>query len=72
VVDWEETLGLGVERGRGNKYHSGDGGLVAQFQDATGKTIAITGANWKAQTFYTAPLVDAGVIKDVQLVYEKY
>jgi len=58
MVDWEETLGLGVERGRGNKYHPGDGGLVAQFQDATGKTIAITDANWKAQTFYIAPLVD--------------
>ena len=58
MVDWEETLGLGVESGRGNKYHSGDGGLVAQFQDAGGETIAITDANWKAQTFYIAPLVD--------------
>jgi hypothetical protein len=58
MIDWEEILGLGMESNRGTKFHPGDGGLVAQFQDASGKTIAITDANWKAQTFYTAPIVD--------------
>ncbi|PWQ93509.1 hypothetical protein [Leucothrix arctica] len=58
MVDWEETLGLGMESNRGTSLHAGDGGLVAQIQDADGKTIAITDGSWKAQTFYTAPIVD--------------
>jgi len=58
MVDWEETLGLGVESNRGTKYHAGDGGLVAQIQNDAGKTVAITDSSWKAQTFYTAPIVD--------------
>lgn len=58
MVDWEETLGLGMESSRGTQFHAGDGGLVAQFQNDSGKTIAITDSNWKAQTFYTAPIVD--------------
>lgn len=58
MVDWEETLGLGVEGNRGSRFHAGDGGFVAQFQDATGKTILLTDGSWKAQTFYTAPIVD--------------
>jgi len=58
MVDWEETLGLGVESGRGNKYHPGDGGLVAQFQDADGKTIAITDAkDADAQFIWSSNLV---------------
>jgi len=58
MVDWEETLGLGMENNQGTKFHAGDGGFVAQFQDAAGKTVAITDNSWKAQTFYTAPIVD--------------
>lgn len=58
MVDWEETLGLGMEDNRGTKFHAGDGGLVAHFQDAKGKTIAITDNSWKAQTFYTSPIVN--------------
>ncbi len=58
MVDWEETLGLGMENNRGTKFHAGDGGFVAHFQDAEGKTVAITDKSWKAQTFYTAPIVD--------------
>jgi hypothetical protein len=58
MVDWEETLGVGVENNRGTQLHAGDGGLVAQIQNANGKTIAITDGNWRAQTFYTAPIVD--------------
>lgn len=56
MVDWEENLGLGSENNRGKAFHPGDGGLVAHFQDAKGKTVAITDKNWRAQTFYTAPL----------------
>ena len=58
MVDWEENLGLGSEDNRGKAYHPGDGGLVAHFQDANGETVSITDANWRAQTFYTAPLND--------------
>jgi len=66
MVDWEETLGLGMESNRGTQFHAGDGGFVAHFQDAQGKTVAITDSSWKAQTFYTAPIVDRAclVIKD--------
>ncbi len=58
MVDWEETLGLGMEANRGTKFHAGDGGLVAHFQDAKGQTVAITDNSWKAQTFYTSPIVN--------------
>ncbi len=58
MVDWEETLGLGMESNRGTQFHAGDGGFVAHFQDATGKTVALTDKSWKAQTFYTAPIVN--------------
>ena len=34
MVDWEETLGLGVENNRGTQFHAGDGGFVAQIQDS--------------------------------------
>ncbi len=56
VVDWEENLGLGSENNRGKRFHPGDGGFVAHFQDDSGNTVAITDSSWKAQTFYTAPL----------------
>ncbi|MBU2879159.1 hypothetical protein [Aliiglaciecola lipolytica] len=58
MVDWEETLGLGMEYNRGSIFHAGDGGLVAHFQDAKGQTVAITDNSWKAQTFYTSPIVN--------------
>jgi hypothetical protein len=58
LVDWEENSGLGTESNRGNAFHAGDGGMVAVFKDAMGKIIATTNSNWKAQTFYTAPLKD--------------
>jgi len=56
LVDWEENSGLGSEANRGQSYHPGDGGMVAVFKDFENNTIATTNANWKAQTFYTAPL----------------
>ena len=51
LVDWEENLGLGTERGR-SPFHPGDGGFIARFSDGTQ-----TDASWKAQSFYIAPLV---------------
>lgn len=58
LVDWEENLGLGSEENRGNAYHPGDGGMVATFKTSNDEIIATTGADWKAQTFYTAPIKD--------------
>jgi len=58
MVDWEENLGLGSENNRGKKFHPGDGGFVAHIQDVDGKTVSITDENWRAQTFYTAPIKD--------------
>lgn len=58
LVDWEENLGLGSEANRSSKFHPGDGGMVAVFKDQAGKTMATTGSEWKAQTFYTAPIKD--------------
>ncbi len=51
LVDWEEVLGLGMEKNAGRDWHAGDGGLVARFSDGT-----VTDSSWKAQTFYIAPL----------------
>lgn len=56
LVDWEEHLGLGSERGRGGHFSVGDGGMVAVIKDANGKDIAISDSTWKAQTFYTSPI----------------
>ncbi|CAZ98417.1 hypothetical protein Q4603_09295 [Zobellia galactanivorans] len=58
LVDWEENSGLGSEANRGQAFHPGDGGMVAVFKDAKGDIIATTNSDWKAQTFYTAPLRD--------------
>lgn len=58
LVDWEENLGLGTEANQGSQYHPGDGGMVAVFKDAAGNIVATTGSEWKAQTFYTAPIKD--------------
>ena len=58
LVDWEENSGLGTESNKGNEFHAGDGGMVAVFKDTTGEIIATTNSNWKAQTYYTAPLAD--------------
>jgi hypothetical protein len=55
LVDWEENLGLGSED-QATPYHPGDGGMVAVFKDASDNVVAITDGNWKAQTYYTAPI----------------
>lgn len=58
LVDWEEHLGVGCEPNRGKTFHNGDGGMVAIIKDAKNNIIATTNKNWKAQTFYTAPIKD--------------
>lgn len=58
LVDWEENLGLGSEGSNGSAYHPGDGGMVAVFKDESDAVVAITGSDWKAQTYYTAPITD--------------
>ena len=62
LVDWEENLGLGTEANRNFSHHPGDGGLVASFHDANGNPVAITNDQWKAQTFYIAPIRDLSCI----------
>ncbi len=58
LVDWEERMGVGAETNGGFTYHIGDGGMVAIFKDASNNVIAKTGSDWKAQTFYTAPIMN--------------
>lgn len=64
LVDWEENSGLGTERNRGNAHHAGDGGVVAVFKNAQNEIIATTNSNWKAQTFYTAPIKDLSCVSE--------
>ena len=51
VVDWEENLGLATEANRGDRWHPGDGGLIARINDGT-----VTDSTWKVQSFYIGPL----------------
>lgn len=60
AIDWEENLGLGTEANRGNAYHAGDGGFIASFSDGT-----VTGPQWQAQTFYTAPIYDLSCLREI-------
>jgi hypothetical protein len=60
LIDWEENLGVGSEKFQGAPYHAGDGGFIASFSDGT-----ITNNQWKAQTFYTAPIRDLNCLVEV-------
>jgi hypothetical protein len=51
LVDWEEKLGLGMERFPNTEWHAGDGGFIARFSDGV-----VTDAGWRGQSFYIAPL----------------
>lgn len=64
LVDWEERLGLGCETNKLKKYHPGDGGVVAVFKDVSGNVVCKTDAQWKAQTFYIAPIKDYGCVTE--------
>lgn len=57
LVDWEENLGVGSELNGTNSYHPGDGGFMASFSDGT-----VTNSQWKAQSFYIAPLNDPALV----------
>ena len=63
LVDWEESLGLGTERGRGSPMSVGDGGLVAVIKDHNSEAVKITDGSWRAQTFYTAPLINRDCVR---------
>ena len=54
-VDWEthQGVGTGIQR-----YNVGDAGLIAYFSDGNG-----THADWRADTFYIAPLDDPGCVR---------
>lgn len=59
LIDWEENLGIGSELNGGNSFYPGDGGFIAKFSDGT-----VTNANWKAQTFYIAPLSNVNCVNE--------
>ena len=63
-VDWEESLGLGMETQGTSNTHVGDGGFVAVIKNAAGTTVALTNNTWKAQTYYTAPVVDLACVSE--------
>ncbi|CAM4156294.1 YHYH protein [Pseudoalteromonas byunsanensis] len=64
LVDWEETLGTGTENNQGSAYAAGDGGMVAVFKDSNGEIVGVTNNQWKAQTFYTAPIVEKSCLSE--------
>lgn len=64
LVDWEEHLGVGCEPNRGKTFHNGDGGMVAVIKDAENNIIATTNKDWKAQTFYTAPIKNLSCVSE--------
>ena len=49
-------------------FHAGDGGMVAVIKDVDNNTIATTDENWKAQTFYTAPIKDLSCVTETGLI----
>jgi hypothetical protein len=51
LVDWDEKLGVGMEKMPDNDWHPGDGGVIARFSDGT-----VTDSSWRAQSFYIAPV----------------
>ena len=59
LIDWEENLGIGSELNGGNSFYPGDGGFIAKFSDGT-----VTNSNWKAQTFYIAPLSNVNCVTE--------
>jgi hypothetical protein len=50
AIDWETRHGVGMEYA---SFNIGDGGFIANFSDGNG-----THADWRAETFYIAPLDD--------------
>jgi hypothetical protein len=69
LVDWEAHLGLGMEvfpnTPAGKDWYPGDGGLIARFSDGT-----VTDSNWKAQSFYIAPLNSPDDVVEKESVHD--
>lgn len=61
AVDWEQSLGVGVELKNGAP-HVGDGGLVARFVDDQGR-VTVTSSDWRCRPYYVAPLDDPSCVK---------
>ena len=59
----DETV-LYIKTKNAHSYHAGDGGMVAVIKDEQNNIIATTNKNWKAQTFYTAPIVDLSCVEE--------
>lgn len=57
LVDWEGYLGVGLED-RTGALHIGDGGFIASFSNGLQ-----TGADWKCEAFYAAPLDNDGCLR---------
>jgi hypothetical protein len=55
AIDWETKVGLGMEY---QSFNIGDGGMIAYFSDGNG-----THADWRAETFYVAPLDDPECVR---------
>ena len=54
-IDWETKHGLGMEY---QPFNIGDAGVIAYFSDGNG-----THADWRAETFYIAPLDDPQCVR---------
>ncbi len=54
-IDWETHHGVGMEYG---PYNIGDAGFIAYFSDGNG-----THADWRAETFYVAPVDDPQCVR---------
>jgi hypothetical protein len=65
LVDWEEKLGVGMEKMPDNDWHPGDGGVIARFSDGT-----VTDSTWKAQSFYIAPLASPEDVTEKRNVHD--
>ena len=48
---------------RGVPFHTGDGGFVAIFKDASGSVITSTDSNWRVQPYYIAPVLNPSCVK---------
>ena len=55
AVDWETHEGVGMEY---STFNIGDGGFIAYFSDGNG-----THGDWRAETFYIAPLDDPSCVR---------
>ena len=54
-VDWGTHVGVGLEY---DAFNVGDGGFIAYFSDGNG-----THGDWRAETFYIAPLDDPSCVR---------